>query len=68
MAKKKRGPRVVHFEAKTAEGYRWLRQHARGAKPIYVDAAGNGGGRGAFLVTDEAAWAESLRAADAREI
>jgi hypothetical protein len=63
MAKKKRGPRIAHVEAATAEGYRWLRQHAYGAKLIWVDGL-NGG----FMVTDEAAWAMSLRAAGAREI
>ena len=69
--KKKRGPRIAHVEAATAEGYRWLRQHANGAKLMWVDDAGSRGGEpggGGFLVTDEAAWAMSLRAAGAREI
>jgi hypothetical protein len=55
----KRGaPRVVHVEAATPAGYRWLRMNARGAT---VTPEG-------FAVTDEAAWAQSLSAAGAREI
>lgn len=50
--------RVVHVEAATPAGYRWLRMNARGAT---VTPEG-------FAVTDEAAWAQSLSAAGAYEI
>lgn len=63
MAKKKRGPRIVCAEAAAPTGYRWLRQHARGAKLMYID-----GPNGCWAVFDEVAWAESLRVAEAREI
>jgi hypothetical protein len=60
-ARKRAGkPRVVHVEASTPANYRWLRQHARGATVL---PQGEG-----FAVTDEVAWAQSLRAAEAREI
>ena len=51
-------PRVVHVEAKTPAGYRWLRMHARGAT---VTPEG-------FAVTNEHEWAQSLSAAGAYEI
>jgi hypothetical protein len=51
-------PRVAHVEAATPALYRWLRINARGAT---VTPEG-------FAVTDEAEWAQSLRAANAKEI
>ncbi len=55
---KTKSPRIVDVEAATPAGYRWLRQHAHGATLMPKG----------FAVTDEAAWAESLRAANAKEI
>jgi hypothetical protein len=57
-ATKKRKPRIVNVEAATPTGYRWLRQHARGATTMSEG----------FVVTNEADWAQSLRAANAKEI
>jgi len=57
-SKRSGAPRVVHVEAATPAGYRWLRMNARGAT---VTPEG-------FAVTDEAAWAQSLAAAGAYEI
>jgi hypothetical protein len=56
--KKQKKARIVHVEANTPAGYRWLRTHARGAT---VTAEG-------FAVTDEREWAQSLAAAGALEI
>ena len=56
--KRQKKARIVRVEAATPAGYRWLREHARGAA---VTPEG-------FAVTDEHEWAQSLDAAGAIEI
>lgn len=58
---KRRKPRFVHIECQTAEGYRWLKRTIRSE---YASESSGGG----FLVTDESRWAETLAAADGREV
>lgn len=59
-SKNRKEPRIVHVEALTPAGYRWLRQHARGAACDPMD------NKSPFVVTND--WAQSLAAAGAKEI
>lgn len=54
---RKRKPRIVTVECADAAGYRWLRQHVRGA---VLTADG-------FAVTDESEFAQCLQAAGGKE-
>jgi len=55
---KTKKPRTVHVECSTPNNYRWLCLHARGA--TLTDDG--------FEVTNESDWAESLQAANGREV
>lgn len=58
MPRKKTKTRVTHVECKTPALYRWLRMHCQGARVVT-----NG-----FEVYNEELWAESLNAANGKEI
>lgn len=58
--RREKSVRIVHVECEGPAGYRWLRQHARGATVL---AQGEG-----FAVTDEGLWAQYLAMAGGKEI